>query len=320
MTGGLYERRSPGGPWYKVKDQPRPGAEVRDFPAVTPVPYRLPELLASDDAPILICAGEKDVENLRGLGFVATCNHGGEGKWWSELTPYFAGRRVFLPLDNDSQGEKHQAVIGTALQGIASEIRVVRFPELPEGGDVSDFIARKQREGLDDEVSRKTLAERFSAAPIWVPAPPKETPTIAASLAEQWPEPLSLPEGLSPVATLEFELLPAKIAPWMFDIADRMQCPADYVAVAALTALGSVLGRKIGIAPQQHTDWFEVPNLWGCCVGRPGVMKTPAIGEALKPLHRLEVKAREAYEGGATEYGQRASVMEATQGRRRDTV
>ena len=121
VSGGLYERRSPCGPWHK--DQPRPGAEVRDFPAVTPVPYRLPELLASDDAPISICAGEKDVENLRRLGFAATCNHGGEGKWWSELTPYFAGRRAFLPLDNDSQGEKHQAVIGAALQDIASEIR-----------------------------------------------------------------------------------------------------------------------------------------------------------------------------------------------------
>src|SRR4029077_2756875 len=43
------------------------------------------------------------------------------------------------------------------------------------------------------------------------------------------------------------------------------------------------------------TDWFEVANLWGCIVGRPGALKSPAIHEALKPLHRLEVKASEAY-------------------------
>src|SRR4030095_11071727 len=101
------------------------------------------------------------------------------------------------------------------------------------------------------------------------------------------PEPLMLPEELSPVAARDTALLPAAIAPWVCDISERMQCPPDYVGMTSLIALGSVLGRKIGIAPQQQTDWVEVPNLWGCAVGRPGVMRTPAIGEALKPLHRL---------------------------------
>ena len=121
--------------------------------------------------------------------------------------------------------------------------------------------------------------------------------------ADEWPEPLSLPEGLSPVASLDMALLPAKIAPWVCDISERMQCPPDYVGSTALTALGSVLGRRIGIAPDRQTDWFEVPNLWQCAVGRPGAMKTPAIGEALKPLHRLEVKAREKYDAEAADYG-----------------
>ena len=74
-----------------------------------PVPYKLPELIASGNAPVLIAGGEKDVDNLRALGFTATCNHGGEGKWWPELTPYFKDRRVFILCDNDEQGEKHQA-------------------------------------------------------------------------------------------------------------------------------------------------------------------------------------------------------------------
>jgi hypothetical protein len=54
-------------------------------------------------------------------------------------------------------------------------------------------------------------------------------------------------------------LLPAKIAPWVCDISERMQCPPDYIAAAALSGLGAVLGRKIGVAPEQQTDWFEVP-------------------------------------------------------------
>ena len=87
MTAGLYERSRSGGPWYKVKNTPRLGSEIRQFPAVRPVPYRLPELVQSGDAPVLIPGGEKDVDNLRALGVTATCNHGGEGKWWAELIP-----------------------------------------------------------------------------------------------------------------------------------------------------------------------------------------------------------------------------------------
>jgi hypothetical protein len=128
------------------------------------VPYRLPELLQSDKG-VLIVGGEKDVDNLRALGFTATCNHGGEGKWWSELTPHFTGRRVFLLLDNDHQGEKHLEVVGAALNGVAVEIRIVRFPELAEGGDVSDFIEQRRNDGLDDLAIKRELAERFRDAP-----------------------------------------------------------------------------------------------------------------------------------------------------------
>ena len=267
-----------------------------------PVPYKLPELIASGNAPVLIAGGEKDVDNLRALGFTATCNHGGEGKWWPELTPYFKDRRVFILCDNDEQGEKHQQVVGAALNGVASEIRVVRFPELPAKGDVSDFIERRRKDGLDDKAIRNELAA--NALPCRPPAwEPTSSPSVTIVTGDEWPEPLSLPEGLSPVASLDMALLPAKIAPWVCDISERMQCPPDYVGSTALTALGSVLGRRIGIAPDRQTDWFEVPNLWQCAVGRPGAMKTPAIGEALKPLHRLEVKAREKYEAEAVDYG-----------------
>ena len=71
---------------------------------------------------------------------------GAKGKWWPELTPYLKDRRVFILCDNDEQGEKHQEVVGAALNGVASEIRVVRFPELPAKGDVSDLIEQR-REG-----------------------------------------------------------------------------------------------------------------------------------------------------------------------------
>jgi Protein of unknown function (DUF3987) len=118
----------------------------------------------------------------------------------------------------------------------------------------------------------------------------------------EWPEPKPLPDGLLRVAAFNPEFLPESIAPWVLDISDRMQCPPDFVAIPAVVALGSVIGRKIGVRPQRRTDWIEVPNLWGCIVGRPGVLKSPAMLEALKPLHRLEADARKEHEAALKAY------------------
>ena len=116
--------------------------------------------------------------------------------------------------------------------------------------------------------------------------------SLIVNARPNWPAPKPLPAGLLPVAQFDEGFLPRSISPWVLDIADRMQCPPDFVAVPAVVALGSVIGRKVGIRPQRRTDWIEVPNQWGLIVGRPGAMKSPAAAEALKPLHRLEADAR----------------------------
>lgn len=120
------------------------------------------------------------------------------------------------------------------------------------------------------------------------------TPAESANSSE-WPTPRALPEGLLPVAPFDFDMLPASVAPWVRDIVERVQCPADYVGVTVMVALGAVLGRKVGIRPQAQTDWTEVPNLWGLVVGRPGVLKSPAMEAGLVPLRRLAALAAETH-------------------------
>jgi hypothetical protein len=66
---------------------------------------------------------------------------------------------------------------------------------------------------------------------------------------EQWPEPKPLPAGLAPFEPFNSEFLPDALAPWVDDIANRLQCPPDYVGITGLTALGAVIGRRIGIKP-----------------------------------------------------------------------
>lgn len=117
----------------------------------------------------------------------------------------------------------------------------------------------------------------------------------AAQPIDLWPVPRPLPGGLHPVIAFPENALPDGLRSWVLDIAERMQTPPEYVAVPAIIAAGSVIGHKVGIRPQQNTDWQETPNVWGCIVGRPGVMKSPAVKAALKPLQRLVAKASEEY-------------------------
>jgi putative DNA primase/helicase len=113
----------------------------------------------------------------------------------------------------------------------------------------------------------------------------------------EWPAPRPLPNGLLPVKPFDLAMVPAAFAPWIEDIAERMQCPPDYPAISAMVALGAAIGGKIGIRPKRHDDWLIVPNLWGCIIGPPGYMKSPAMNEVLKPPRRLEAKRRRGTSG-----------------------
>ena len=98
------------------------------------------------------------------------------------------------------------------------------------------------------------------------------------------------------VAPFEHDLLPDTLAPWVRDIAERLQCPPDFVAVAAMVALAVVVGRKVAIRPKRHDTWAVIANLWALVIGRPGIMKTPAIEATFGPLDRLMARALEEHD------------------------
>ena len=114
--------------------------------------------------------------------------------------------------------------------------------------------------------------------------------------------PAPLPEGLPSVPDFAPELLPDAICGWVMDIADRISCPPDYVAVPAMLALATALGRKVGVRPQFRTDWTATANLWGLIVGRPGMMKSPAMSQATAPLKRLAARAQDEYRAASAQW------------------
>lgn len=130
--------------------------------------------------------------------------------------------------------------------------------------------------------------------------------------AESWLPPLPIPDTLPPVDPFCLDLLPQSVRPWIADIAERMQCPPDFPAVGVMVALSSVIGRKAAIRPKRYDDWTVIPNLWGVIVGRPGVMKSPALSEIMKPLTRLEIEASNAHAEAMREFttGQKLAAMD----------
>ena len=128
-----------------------------------------------------------------------------------------------------------------------------------------------------------------------------------------WPDPKPIKAALLSVPAFDADkLLPKVLGDWIMDEADRMPCPPDFIAATVLVALGSVVGARCAIKPKARDSWLIVPNLWGGIVGLPSAKKSPAIGEALKPLDRLIARSIESHQANLEAFETEKTVFEAT--------
>jgi 5S rRNA maturation endonuclease (ribonuclease M5) len=100
--------------------------------------YRLPEILASQK--VFVVEGEKDAENLAALGFCATCNVGGAGKWLDSYSESLAGKDVVICGDNDEAGEKHKELVFESIAETSKTVKILKLPSSVK--DASDYIAQ----------------------------------------------------------------------------------------------------------------------------------------------------------------------------------
>jgi len=109
---------------------------------VTRVPYRLPQLLAAikEGREIIIVEGEKDCDNAKKIGLVATTFAGGAGKWLKEYSKWFQEAKVICLPDHDDAGRKGMSIIASEISMVAKSVRLLELPDLPEKGDFSDWI------------------------------------------------------------------------------------------------------------------------------------------------------------------------------------
>ena len=185
---------------------------------------------------------------------------------------------------------------GDRNSGILAHVGHLRGRGVPEDlipGMALDFNRSRCRPPLGDDEVRDIVSryEEKSSSPMVILDP------------NGWPEPEELKSTLPAVMPFDLRFLPKVFRDWVDDIADRMQCPVEFLAVGALVAAGSVVGNRVGVQPKKRdTGWVEVPNLCGAIVGRPGVMKSPALAQVLLPLRQLETAALNAFTATQAQY------------------
>lgn len=132
---------------YEPKDfrQKRPdgkGGWIWNLQGVRRVLYRLQELLqANPDNWVFIVEGEKDVDRLYDEGLVATTCAMGAVKWDDNYSEFLNDRsRIAIIPDNDQSGKRHAKQIAESLINAGIKPKIIELPNLPEKGDVSDWL------------------------------------------------------------------------------------------------------------------------------------------------------------------------------------
>jgi putative DNA primase/helicase len=124
-------------------------------------------------------------------------------------------------------------------------------------------------------------------------------------------DPLPIEATLAPVPKLDPVMIPEPFRVWLTDAADRPSLAVEYPMSAAIVSVGAVLGRRLVVKPKRFDNWYVVPNVWGGACGKPGVMKTHAAEEGLKPLHRLAHEAWERHEAAVKAHAGTLLVLDA---------
>jgi len=135
----------------------------------TRVPYRFPQLHGREA--VVVCEGEKDCDRLWQEHIPATTNAGGSGKWDATHTKALVDsgvKRIAILPDNDEPGRTHANKVATSCVEHGLEARIVTLPDVPEKGDVSDFL---RSHTVDELKAAMKATPRFTVA-----APPTDEP------------------------------------------------------------------------------------------------------------------------------------------------
>jgi AAA domain len=224
---------------------------------VSRVPYRWPDLVKYPDATIFICEGEKDADRVASLGHCATC--AAAGKWTDDCITALADRDIIILQDNDKAGAKKALEAAAALHGTARTIRIVLLPDLPDKGDVSDWL------DADPRRAEKLVSICFDT-PEWASDEADDTETADTNATKGESQPGNLPLPFINIAAWQNQPVPERV----WTVRDRI--PGNNVTL--LSGEGSIgktiLALQLSAAVVLAKDWLQSlpdfgPAIAVCC-------------------------------------------------------
>jgi len=253
------------------------------------------------DKAVFITEGEKSAAALQNIGCCAVSGLGGaQSGHLADWTPLNDYKAVYILPDNNQPGEDYAKAVYQALMQLANPplVKLLRLPELPDGGDIVDWllawgiewdgysgIPKKDRDELKKELHDELKLNSVDVPAEWGLAGLAGAPNTLLD----WGKPGAIETKTPPVQALNSEMIPEPFRDWLADVSHRMQTPPDFATVSAIVVAASIIGAGCAIRPKRVDDWEAIPNLWGACIGRPSVvLKSPSMKESMALLDRLQ--------------------------------
>jgi hypothetical protein len=201
--------------------------------------YRIDEAKEAIAAGETIAAveGEKDADTLWKIGIAATCNaHGAsepgkKPKWTKAHSRQLADADLVVFNDNDTPGYAHANAVCRLSHGIARRVRRLdlkdHWPEIPEGGDVSDWLA------VGGDHTAERLEALMEAAPDWEAAEDADATEAAAGEAASGEAPLDSDQELERLARMS-----------VLDYAQARKDAAKRLGITAVSFLDTAVKAK----------------------------------------------------------------------------
>ena len=214
--------------------------------------YRLPELRAADPGEwVFIVEGEKDADRVAMLGFVATTNPQGAGKWRKYYNPELRGRRVVIIPDNDDPGKSHAQAVAASLHGVADLVKILDLdPAVPHKGDIENW--------LDDGHTAEELREMADATPLYEPS--TEAGEASEALpAVEWEPSRLLPRAISIIESMKARgfFVYTGSESFYFDNGKKVLIPLDKDEMA----LRTYLNVHYNVNRQEHLYMFAFEQM-----------------------------------------------------------
>jgi len=163
--------------------------------------YRSPELAASDPSTttVYLCEGEGNADAVMGLGLLAVSAPFGAGKFGMGKGRYeeqLRGRPVVVLQDNDDPGAGDVETKAASLYGKAASVKTLLLPDLPDKGDVVDWITAGG--------TREALVALTTATPEWAPDRVGETVFTVSAILPDTSNGVLAERNLPALTSLEF--------------------------------------------------------------------------------------------------------------------